>query len=105
MGLAVANAAKHKLVGVPEKLKGEGMYVSEVVVLGKVKGTPFDDAKRQSSRRRSPTSSGSSINPAERSRRRSSEGLRPGHELFASSVTVRERVPGNRATLRAAHEA
>jgi NADP-dependent 3-hydroxy acid dehydrogenase YdfG len=46
MGLAVANAAKHKLVGVlAEKLRGEGIYVGEVVVLGLVKGTPFDDGK------------------------------------------------------------
>jgi short-subunit dehydrogenase len=43
MGLALANAAKHKLVGLlAEKLKGDGIYVGEVVVLGSVKGTGFD---------------------------------------------------------------
>jgi short-subunit dehydrogenase len=42
-GLAVANSAKHKLVGLlAAKLKGEGVYVGEVVVLSLVKGTPFD---------------------------------------------------------------
>ncbi len=43
MGLAVSNAAKHKLVGLlSEKLKGDGIYVGEVVVLGLVKGTAWD---------------------------------------------------------------
>jgi len=43
MGLAVANAAKHKVVGLlAEKLKNDGIYVGEVMVLGSVKGTPFD---------------------------------------------------------------
>jgi NADP-dependent 3-hydroxy acid dehydrogenase YdfG len=43
MGLAVAKAAQHKLVGVlGEKLAGDGIYVGEVVVLGMVKGTAFD---------------------------------------------------------------
>jgi len=43
MGLAVANAAKHKLVGVlAERLKGEGVYVGEVMIAGLVKGTAFD---------------------------------------------------------------
>lgn len=43
MGLAIANAAKHKLVGLLEaKLKADGVYVGEVVVLGAVKGTAFD---------------------------------------------------------------
>jgi NAD(P)-dependent dehydrogenase (short-subunit alcohol dehydrogenase family) len=43
MGLAVANAAKHKLVGMlSHKLAPEGIYVGEVVVLGTVKGTAFD---------------------------------------------------------------
>jgi short-subunit dehydrogenase len=42
-GLAVANSAKHKLVGLlAAKLKDEGVYVGEVVVLSLVKGTPFD---------------------------------------------------------------
>jgi NADP-dependent 3-hydroxy acid dehydrogenase YdfG len=43
MGLAVANAAKHKLVGLlSNKLKGDGVYVGEAMVLGSVKGTAFD---------------------------------------------------------------
>jgi NADP-dependent 3-hydroxy acid dehydrogenase YdfG len=43
-GLAVANSAKHKLVGLlAAKLKTEGIYVGEVVVLSLVKGTSFDD--------------------------------------------------------------
>lgn len=43
MGLALGNAAKHKLVGLlAEKLKAEGVYVGEVVVLNLVKGTAFD---------------------------------------------------------------
>ncbi len=43
MGLAVAKAAQHKVVGLlAEKLKADGIYVGEVVVLGMVKGTVFD---------------------------------------------------------------
>jgi NAD(P)-dependent dehydrogenase (short-subunit alcohol dehydrogenase family) len=43
MGVAVAKAAQHKLVGMlHQKLSGEGVYVGEVIVLGMVKGTPFD---------------------------------------------------------------
>jgi hypothetical protein len=43
MGLAVANSAKHKLVGLlAQKLKAEGVYVGEVMVGGLVKGTAFD---------------------------------------------------------------
>ncbi len=43
MGLAVSKAAQHKAVGLlHHKLKGEGIYVGEVVVTGTVKGTPFD---------------------------------------------------------------
>ncbi len=43
MGLALANAAKHKLVALlAQKLKGDGVYVGEVMVNGTVKGTPFD---------------------------------------------------------------
>jgi short-subunit dehydrogenase len=43
MGLAVANSAKHKLVRVlAQKLKPEGIYVGEVMVLGLVKGTAWD---------------------------------------------------------------
>lgn len=42
MGLAVAKAAQHKLVGVlHQKLEPDGVYVGEVTVLGMVKGTPF----------------------------------------------------------------
>jgi hypothetical protein len=40
--VALANAAKHKLVGLlAQRLKGEGVYVGEVVVAGVVKGTPW----------------------------------------------------------------
>lgn len=43
MGLAVANSAKHKLVGLlSAKLKEEGVYVGEVMVTATVKGTAFD---------------------------------------------------------------
>lgn len=43
MGLAVANSAKHKLVGLlAEALRSEGVYVGEVMVLGTVKGTAWD---------------------------------------------------------------
>ncbi|MBX3197586.1 MAG: SDR family NAD(P)-dependent oxidoreductase [Labilithrix sp.] len=43
MGLAVANAAKHKLVGLlAARLKGDDVYVGEVVVGGSVKGTAWD---------------------------------------------------------------
>jgi short-subunit dehydrogenase len=43
MGLAVANAAKHKLMGVlSHKLAADGVYVGEVMVQGTVKGTVFD---------------------------------------------------------------
>jgi NADP-dependent 3-hydroxy acid dehydrogenase YdfG len=42
MGLAVAKAAQHKLVGVlHHRLASEGVYVGEVTVLGLVKGTQF----------------------------------------------------------------
>lgn len=44
MGLAVGKAAQHKLVGLlNQKLKTDGIYVGEVVVLGSVKGTAFDN--------------------------------------------------------------
>jgi NADP-dependent 3-hydroxy acid dehydrogenase YdfG len=44
MGLAVANAAKHKLVGLlAQKLKPLGVYVGEVMVLAAVKGSAWDD--------------------------------------------------------------
>ena len=40
MGLAVANAAKHKLVGLlSQRLKDDGVYVGEVMVAGAIKGT------------------------------------------------------------------
>ena len=43
MGLAIANAAKHKLVRLlSEKLKADGVYVGEVVVMGAVKGSAWD---------------------------------------------------------------
>ncbi len=43
MGLSVANAAKHKLVGLlSQKLKSDGVYVGEAMVMGSVKGTAFD---------------------------------------------------------------
>jgi NADP-dependent 3-hydroxy acid dehydrogenase YdfG len=46
MGLAVANAAKHKLVGLlSQKLKGDGVYVGEAMVLGTVKGTAWDQGQ------------------------------------------------------------
>jgi short-subunit dehydrogenase len=44
MGLALANAVKHKLVRVlSAKLKAEGIYVGEVMVSGTVKGTAWDN--------------------------------------------------------------
>lgn len=43
MGLALANSAKHKLVGLlSQKLKSDGIYVGELMVLGTVKGTAWD---------------------------------------------------------------
>ena len=43
VGLAMANSAKHKLVGaLAQKLRGDGVYVGEVMVMGLVKGTAFD---------------------------------------------------------------
>ena len=42
VGVALANAAKHKLVGLlSARLKDDGVYVGEVMVAGAVKGTPF----------------------------------------------------------------
>ena len=61
MGVALANAAKHKLVGLlSERLKGEGVYVGEVMVAGAVKGTAFEAAPGHRSAP-SPDSSGRSI--------------------------------------------
>lgn len=46
MGLAMANAAKAKLVGLlAAKLKADDVYVGEVTVLTVVKGTAWDDGK------------------------------------------------------------
>ena len=43
MGVAVANAAKAKLVGLlSARLKAEGVYVGEVTIAGAIKGTPTD---------------------------------------------------------------
>jgi len=43
MGLAIANAAKHKLIGLlTEKLRAEQVTVGEVVIQGLVKGTAWD---------------------------------------------------------------
>lgn len=42
MGVALANAAKRKLVGLlAQQLKGDNIYVGEVTVAGSVKGTPW----------------------------------------------------------------
>jgi len=42
MGVAVANAAKHKLVGLlAARLKDDGVYVGEVMIAGAVKGTAW----------------------------------------------------------------
>lgn len=44
MGLGIANASKHKLVGMLNaKLADRGVYVGEVTIMGAVKGTPWDD--------------------------------------------------------------
>jgi hypothetical protein len=43
MGLGVGNAAKHKLVGtLATKLAGDGVYVTEIMVSGVIKGTSVD---------------------------------------------------------------
>jgi NAD(P)-dependent dehydrogenase (short-subunit alcohol dehydrogenase family) len=43
MGLGVANAAKHKLVGLlAKKLEADGVYVGEIMISGIIKGTSFD---------------------------------------------------------------
>lgn len=43
MGLSVANAAKHKLVGMlHQKLKADDIYVGELMVMSTIKGTSFD---------------------------------------------------------------
>jgi hypothetical protein len=44
MGLALANAAKRKLVGLlARKLEPQGVFVGEVMVLGSVKGSAWDN--------------------------------------------------------------
>ena len=41
MGVALANAAKYKLVGLlAQRLKGDGVYVGEVMIAGTIQGTP-----------------------------------------------------------------
>jgi hypothetical protein len=46
MGLAVANAAKHKLCGLlSAKLAPEKIYVGEAMVLGSIKGSAFDSGQ------------------------------------------------------------
>jgi len=43
MGIALANAAKSKLVGLlAERLKSEGVYVGEVTIASTIKGSAFD---------------------------------------------------------------
>jgi NADP-dependent 3-hydroxy acid dehydrogenase YdfG len=43
MGLALANAAKKKLVGLlVQRLKPEGVYVGEITIAGSIKGTAWD---------------------------------------------------------------
>ncbi|MEO8882126.1 MAG: SDR family NAD(P)-dependent oxidoreductase [Devosia sp.] len=42
MGIALANAAKHKLVGLlVQRLKDDGVYVGEVMIAGSIKGTAW----------------------------------------------------------------
>jgi NAD(P)-dependent dehydrogenase (short-subunit alcohol dehydrogenase family) len=44
MGLGIGNAAKHKAVRLlHRRLKTEGVYLGEVMVMGSVKGTAWDD--------------------------------------------------------------
>jgi NAD(P)-dependent dehydrogenase (short-subunit alcohol dehydrogenase family) len=55
MGLGVSNAAKHKLVGLLAKqLEPDGIYVTEIMVAGTIKGTAFDQGN-------SPTIEGSTV--------------------------------------------
>ncbi|BDI29894.1 short-chain dehydrogenase [Capsulimonas corticalis] len=45
MGVALANAAKHKLVGLlSQRLKGDGIYVGEITIAGTIKGTAWESA-------------------------------------------------------------
>jgi len=46
VGVALANTAKHRLVGLlAERLKPDGVYVGEVMVAGMVKGTAWDNGQ------------------------------------------------------------
>jgi NAD(P)-dependent dehydrogenase (short-subunit alcohol dehydrogenase family) len=46
MGLGLVKGAQHKLVGLlHHRLKDEGVYVGELIVLGSVKGTAFDQGQ------------------------------------------------------------
>lgn len=46
MGVALSKAAQHKLTGLlHRRLAGDGIYVGEVMVLGTVKGTAFDQGQ------------------------------------------------------------
>ncbi|MDB5494411.1 MAG: Short-chain dehydrogenase/reductase [Phenylobacterium sp.] len=46
VGVALANAAKHKLAGLlAQRLKGEGVYVGEVMIAGVIKGTSWDNGQ------------------------------------------------------------
>jgi NAD(P)-dependent dehydrogenase (short-subunit alcohol dehydrogenase family) len=46
MGLSMANAAKHKLIGLlVQKLKPDNVYVGEVMVVGSIKGTAWDNGQ------------------------------------------------------------
>ncbi len=45
MGVALANAAKNKLVGMlAQRLKSDGIYVGQVMIAGTIKGTAWDTA-------------------------------------------------------------
>jgi NADP-dependent 3-hydroxy acid dehydrogenase YdfG len=45
MGVALANAAKDKLVGLlAQRLKGDGIYVGQVMIAGTIKGTAWSNA-------------------------------------------------------------
>jgi NAD(P)-dependent dehydrogenase (short-subunit alcohol dehydrogenase family) len=44
MGIALSSAAKHKLVGLlAQGLKGDGIYVGEIMTFAAIKGTPSDN--------------------------------------------------------------
>ena len=48
MGLALANAAKHKLVGLlAQRLKDDGVYVGEVMIAGVIKGHPVRQRRQR----------------------------------------------------------